>query len=128
MKGDSTTLDALMFLSFLAGTCLPGDVCSSHALYDEHMSPSRSQMLSPFCGITKEIMSRGPQVADMECSRDYMTNNIHLHRWRPFSPPQRSGFSDGIHHTSWLPRGTGPCSMRYKSGIMVSVISIFEAF
>jgi hypothetical protein len=24
-------------------------------------------MLSPFCGITKEIMSRGPQVADMEC-------------------------------------------------------------
>jgi hypothetical protein len=34
---------------------------------DEHMSPSRSQMLSPFCGITKEMMSRGPQVADMEC-------------------------------------------------------------
>jgi hypothetical protein len=26
-------------------------------------------MLSPFCGITKEIMSRGPQVADMECER-----------------------------------------------------------
>jgi hypothetical protein len=23
--------------------------------------------LSPFCGITKEIMSRGPQVADMKC-------------------------------------------------------------
>jgi hypothetical protein len=37
-------------------------------------------------------------------------------------------FQDGIHHTSWLLRGIGPCSMRYKSGIMVSVISIFEAF
>jgi hypothetical protein len=24
-------------------------------------------LLSPFCGITKEMMSRGPQVADMEC-------------------------------------------------------------
>jgi hypothetical protein len=24
-------------------------------------------LLSPFCGITKEIMSRGPQVVDMEC-------------------------------------------------------------
>jgi hypothetical protein len=24
-------------------------------------------LLSPFCGITKEIMFRGPQVADMEC-------------------------------------------------------------
>ena len=24
-------------------------------------------VLSPFCGITKEMMSRGPQVADMEC-------------------------------------------------------------
>jgi hypothetical protein len=44
-----------------------GRFYGSHALYDEHMSPSRSQILSPFCGITKDIMSRGPQVADMEC-------------------------------------------------------------
>ena len=35
---------------------------------------------------------------------------------------------DGIHHTSWLPKGNEPCSMRYKLDIMVSVISIFEAF
>jgi hypothetical protein len=27
----------------------------------------RAIFLSPFCGITKEMMSRGPQVADMEC-------------------------------------------------------------
>jgi hypothetical protein len=24
-------------------------------------------MLYPFCGITKEMMSRGPQVEDMDC-------------------------------------------------------------
>ena len=35
-------------------------------LYGEHMSSSWSQMLSPILGITKEIMSRGPQVLDME--------------------------------------------------------------
>jgi hypothetical protein len=35
---------------------------------------------------------------------------------------------DGIHHISWPPEDIGSCSMRYKSGIMVSVISIFEAF
>jgi hypothetical protein len=35
-------------------------------LYDEHMYPSWSQMLSPILGITKEIMSRGPQAVDME--------------------------------------------------------------
>jgi hypothetical protein len=24
-------------------------------------------VLSPFCGVTKDIMSRGPQVVDIEC-------------------------------------------------------------
>jgi hypothetical protein len=84
-------------------------------------------LLSPFWRITREIVLR-PSGYRYGVSRDYMTDNIHLHRWRPFSPPQRLGFSDGIHHNNWLPRGTGPCSMRYKSDIMVSVISIFEAF
>jgi hypothetical protein len=37
----------------------------SRVLRDEEDLPII--LLSPFCGITKEIMSRGPQVADMEC-------------------------------------------------------------
>jgi hypothetical protein len=31
------------------------------------MKKNMKVLLSPFCGITKEIMSRGPHVADMEC-------------------------------------------------------------
>jgi hypothetical protein len=34
---------------------------------------------------------------------------------------------DVIHHINWPLEDIGSCSMRYKSGIMVSVISIFEA-
>jgi hypothetical protein len=34
---------------------------------------------------------------------------------------------EGIHHIIFLLRGIGSCSMRYMLGIMVSVISIFEA-
>jgi hypothetical protein len=45
--------------------------------------------------------------------RDSLTNIVHFHRHRPTSPPQL----------------LGSCSMRYnKTGIMVSAISIFEAF
>jgi hypothetical protein len=61
-----TTLDFTVFC-FSVGIGLLGDVVGSHALYDKHMAPSRSQMLSPFCGITKEMMSRGPHIVDMEC-------------------------------------------------------------
>jgi hypothetical protein len=68
MKGDSTTLDALMmFLSEFWQAQVYQEMLWFSCTLREHMSPSRSQMLSPFCGITKEIMSRGPQVADMEC-------------------------------------------------------------
>ena len=35
---------------------------------------------------------------------------------------------DGIHHINWPPKDIGSFSMRYKSSIMVSVISIFEEF
>jgi hypothetical protein len=35
-------------------------------LYGEHMSPSWSQMLSLIFRDNQEIMSRGPQVLDME--------------------------------------------------------------
>jgi hypothetical protein len=34
----------------------------------------------------------------------------------------------GIHHIRWPSEDIGSFSMRYKSSIMVSVISIFEAF
>jgi hypothetical protein len=35
---------------------------------------------------------------------------------------------DGLYHTNLLPEDIGSCSMRYKPSVMVSVISIFEAF
>jgi hypothetical protein len=35
---------------------------------------------------------------------------------------------DSIHHISWPPKDIGSCSMSYNPGIMVSFISIFEAF
>jgi hypothetical protein len=35
---------------------------------------------------------------------------------------------DGIHHINLLVKDNVSCSMRYKSGIVVSVTLIFEAF
>jgi hypothetical protein len=73
-------------------------------------------------------MSRGPQVADMECRE---TTWLAVSFCIDGDPSHHRGgrrFSDVIHHTSWLLEGSGPCSMRYKSCIMVSMISIFEAF
>jgi hypothetical protein len=35
---------------------------------------------------------------------------------------------DGIHHISLLPKENGSFSMKYKSGILVSVTLILEAF
>jgi hypothetical protein len=35
---------------------------------------------------------------------------------------------DGIHHISLFPEDNGSCSMRYKTGIVVSVTLILEAF
>jgi hypothetical protein len=61
-------------------------------------------------------------------SRDSLTSSVHLHRQRPTSPPQLQVHRDGIHHISWLPKDIGSCSMRCKPGIMLTVISIFEAF
>jgi hypothetical protein len=63
VKGDR---NILYFTVFCFSVYVYQRCCGSHALYGENMSPSRSHMLSPFCGITKEMMSRGPQVADME--------------------------------------------------------------
>jgi hypothetical protein len=40
-------LDSLMFPCRNMST---RRCCGSHELYDKHMSPSRSQMVSPFCG------------------------------------------------------------------------------
>ena len=42
----------------------------------------------PILWITKEIMSRGPQVVDMECKEDYMASSTLLHSWETLSPPQ----------------------------------------
>jgi len=55
----------------------------------------------PFLGIIKEILSRGPQVVDMErwgidwlmMSTYTLTHDVHLHRWKPTSPPRFSGSS-----------------------------------
>jgi hypothetical protein len=60
--------------------------------------------------------------------RDSLTSSVHLHRQRPTSPPQLQVHHDSIHHISCLLKDIGSCSMRCKPCIMVSVISIFEAF
>jgi hypothetical protein len=58
-----------------------------------------------------------------------MDDNVHLHRHRGPPHHHRSQVHhEGIHHISLLLEDIGSCSMRYKPGIMVSVISIFEAF
>jgi hypothetical protein len=57
-----------------------------------------------------------------------MADNIHLHGHRPTSPPRSQVHHDGIHHIILLPKDDGSCSMRYKSGIVVSVTLIFQAF
>jgi hypothetical protein len=65
MKGDRTTLDFTV-LCFSVGTGPPGDVV---VLMHSTMStcPQVGARCYPqFLGITKEMMSRGPQVADME--------------------------------------------------------------
>jgi hypothetical protein len=36
--------------------------------------------------------------------------------------------NDGIHPINLFPKDSGSCSMRYKSGIVVSVTLILEAF
>jgi hypothetical protein len=59
---------------------------------------------------------------------DNLTNDVHLHRQRPTSPPQLQVDHDGVHHISWPPKDIGYYSMRYNLGIMVSVISIFKEF
>jgi hypothetical protein len=43
-------------------------------------------------------------------------------------PPNFQDRRDSIHHINYFPEDIGSCSTRYNRGIMVSVISIFEAF
>jgi hypothetical protein len=56
----------------------------------------------PFLGITKEMMSRGPQVADMEYREATQHTNPFIQHTSPFDDGR------SIHHT-WLgsPRTTG---------------------
>jgi len=37
------------------------------------------------------------------------------HMETPLTTTDSHKFVDGIHHTSWLPEGSGPCSMRYTA-------------
>ena len=57
----------MLYCQVWAGLQVYARYCwGSHALYGAHMSPSWSQMLSPISRDNLEIMSRGPQVLDME--------------------------------------------------------------
>jgi hypothetical protein len=82
----------------------------------------------PFLGITKEMMSQGPQVADMECRgidrlmMSTYTDGDPLHHHTSLV------HHDGIHHITLFLEDNGSFSMRYKSGIVVSVTLILEAF
>jgi hypothetical protein len=56
---------------------------------------------------------------------------VQLHQFDLFSSSHYPNYKlrdNSIHHISWPPEDIGSCFMRYKSGIMVSAISIFEAF
>jgi len=69
----------------------------------------------PILWVTKEIMSRGPQAADME-SRETTWPTIPFAQMKnSLTTPYSHSFADGIHHTIWLLEGSGPCSMRYTS-------------
>jgi hypothetical protein len=79
-------------------------------LWDSQMFP-----VIPILWITKDIMSRGPQVANMECRETTWRTIPFAWMENPLTTTDGHRFADGIHHTRWLPEGRGPCSMRYKS-------------
>jgi hypothetical protein len=60
-------------------------------------------------------MSQGPQVADMEYRETTRPAVRFAQMENPVTTTDGHKFTYGIHHTSWLPEGSGPCSMRYKS-------------
>jgi hypothetical protein len=72
-------------------------------------------LVIPILWITKEIMSQGPQVADMECRETTWSAIPFAHMENPLTTTNGHSFADDIHHISWLSEGSGPCSMRYKS-------------
>ena len=72
-------------------------------------------LVSPFCGITKDSMPQGPQVADMECRETAWPVVSTYIDGDPSHHHRGQDFQDGIHHTIWISEGSGPCSMRYKS-------------
>jgi hypothetical protein len=103
MKGDSTTLDTLMHFLECVG-------------------------VTPNLGVTKEIMSRGPQVADMECPEP---------DGQSIAPEGPSFFIDAFYTSPIVkhpPHWPGPrrkwvfLHEVMSLGIMVSVTLIFEAF
>jgi hypothetical protein len=65
MKGDRTTLYFIV-LCFSEGTCPPGDVAVLMHSTMSTFPQVGSKCYHQFLGITKEMMSRGPQVVDME--------------------------------------------------------------
>jgi hypothetical protein len=64
------------------------------------LSLEGSALLSPICGITKEIMSRGPKVTDMECQESTWPTVSICTDGDPSHQHRGHRFSDGIHHTS----------------------------
>jgi hypothetical protein len=69
----------------------------------------------PILWITKKIMSRGPQVANMEYWETTWPTIPFCTVETPLTTTGGHIFPDGIHQISWLPEGSQPCSMRYKS-------------
>ena len=71
-------------------------------------------------------MSRGPQVADMECREDYMTSSTLLHSWKPLSQPKMVTDFHMASTTSAGFRNQWALLHEVQVSIMVSIISIFK--
>jgi hypothetical protein len=72
-------------------------------------------------------MSRGPWVANMECRG---IDRIIMSTYKYGGPLHHQTYlvhHDNIHHISVFPKDNVSCSMRYKSGILVSVTLILDA-
>ena len=82
----------------------------------------------PFLGIIKEILSRGPQLVDMErLGIDWLMMSTYTDG-NPLHHHASLVHHAGIHHINLFSKGNGSCSMRYKLGIVVCVTFILESF
>jgi len=72
----------------------------------------------PILWITREMMSRGPQVEIWSVERLHDQQYTFAQMENPLTTTDGHRFTDGIHHTIWLSEGNGFCSIRYNSVLL----------